>query len=227
MRILVVEDEEKVSGFLHERLEAEGYDVEIAKNGRSAKGCLRDSSYDIIVLDLKLPDIPGGEILVNLRKTDQQVPVLILTAKARLSDKLSHFEMGADDYLTKPFSFAELLLRIKALLKRGSTNRGNTLQVADLHMDRIARKVRRSSQEIELTLKEFSLLEYLMLNVGKVVSRSMIVDKVWDHSFEGFTNITDVYVRQLRKKIDEEFEPKLIRTVRGVGYMMSDREEEA
>jgi two-component system copper resistance phosphate regulon response regulator CusR len=156
--------------------------------------------------------------LQRLRKENTTVPVLMLTARDSVADKVKNFECGADDYLTKPFSFAELLVRVKALLRRGPVNRSTVLSVADLQLDRVAHRVWRKEQTVELTSKEFSLLEYLMVNTGRVLSRTMIVEHVWDQSFEGLTNIVDVYVRQLRKKIDDAHEQKLIRTVRGVGY---------
>ena len=180
-------------------------------------------SYDLVILDLNLPDISGHEILRSIRKEGRALPVLILTARDSITDKVKNFELGADDYLTKPFSFTELVLRVKALLRRGQpTHREDVLKVADLVLDRLAHQVRRDNRVIELTSKEFALLEYFMTNAGRVLSRTMIVENVWDQSFEGLTNIVDVYVRQLRIKIDENYSRKLLRTVRGVGYSINE-----
>jgi DNA-binding response OmpR family regulator len=164
-------------------------------------------------------------VLRRIRQDNQQVPVLILTARDALGDKVEHFELGADDYLTKPFAFAELLVRIKALLRRGAVSRSNVLRVADLELDRLTQQVKRAGRRVELTVKEYGLLEYLMLNAGRVLSRTMIIEHVWDQSFDGATNIVDVHVRHLRNKIDEGRERKLIRTVRGVGYVVGEGEE--
>jgi DNA-binding response OmpR family regulator len=218
MRILVVEDEDKVRRFIVRGLKAEGYAVDAVPDGKEGSHYLFSYSYDLVILDLNLPGMPGTELLRQLRRENSQVPVLVLTARDSVADKVENFECGADDYLTKPFAFAELLVRMKALLRRGPVNRLNILWVSDLELDRAAHQVRRNKQAIDLTSKEFSLLEYLMINTERVLSRTMIVEHVWDQSFEGLTNIVDVYIRQLRKKIDEAHEQKLIRTVRGVGY---------
>jgi two-component system copper resistance phosphate regulon response regulator CusR len=182
-------------------------------------------NYDLIILDLMMPGLSGTEALQRIRARDSNVPVLVLTARDALEDKVRHFEIGADDYLTKPFAFAELLVRVKALLRRGAVSRANVLRVADLEMDRLSQQVRRAGRRIDLTGKEYGLLEYLMLNAGRVLSRTMIIEHVWDQSFDGATNIVDVYVRHLRNKVDEAHERKLIRTVRGVGYAIGDGEE--
>ena len=222
MRILLVEDEEKVARFVARGLKAERYAVDIAADGNSGLDDVRACAYDLVILDLNLPGIPGTELLKHIRKLHPNVPVLILSARDQVADKVANFEEGADDYLTKPFSFAELLMRVKALLRRGPVTNSTTLRVGELELDRVVHKVKRGSQPIELTAKEFSLLEYLMINAGRVLSRTMIVEHVWDQSFEGLTNIVDVYVRQLRKKIDDGREPKLFRTVRGVGYSITE-----
>lgn len=218
MRVLLVEDEEKVARFVSKGLKAERYAVDVAEDGRAGLDHVMACVYDLIVLDLNLPGMSGTELLRHIRKSHPNVPVLILTARDSITDKVKNFEEGADDYLTKPFSFAELLVRIKALLRRGPVDRANVLRVSDLELDRVAHQVRRQEKKIELTSREYSLLEYLMINTGRVLSRTMIMEHVWDESFEGLTNIVDVYIRQLRKKIDENHESKLIRTVRGVGY---------
>jgi DNA-binding response OmpR family regulator len=222
MRILLVEDEEKVARFVARGLKAERYAVDIAADGNSGLDDVRACAYDLVILDLNLPGIPGTELLKHIRKLHPNVPVLILSAHDQVADKVANFEEGADDYLTKPFSFAELLMRVKALLRRGPVTHSTTLHVGELELDRVVHKVKRGNQPIELTAKEFSLLEYLMINAGRVLSRTMIVEHVWDQSFEGLTNIVDVYVRQLRKKIDDGREPKLFRTVRGVGYSITE-----
>ena len=224
MRILLVEDEEKVSRFVAKGLQAELYLVDVAADGKSGLHYVEHVQYDLIILDLNLPELSGTELLQRIRKSNnRQVPVLILTARDGIEDKVKNFEEGADDYLTKPFAFTELVLRIKALLRRGQTaNRTDVLQVADLELDRIAHQVKRNNQPVELTSKEFSLLEYFMTNAGRVLSRTMIVENVWDQSFEGLTNIVDVYVLQLRRKIDDGHTIKLLRTVRGVGYSINE-----
>jgi two-component system copper resistance phosphate regulon response regulator CusR len=167
--------------------------------------------------------LPGTELLRQLRRTNSKVPVLVLTARDAVQDKVANFEAGADDYLTKPFAFAELLVRVKALLRRGPVNRASVIRLDNLELDRLSQQVRRAGRRIELTSKEYSLLEYMMSNAGRVLSRTMIIEHVWDKSFDGITNIVDVYVRHLRNKVDETHDRKLIRTVRGVGYVISDQ----
>ena len=222
MRILLVEDEEKVSGFIVRGLTAESFAVDTAPDGWRGLDLATTYNYDLIILDLMLPGLNGTEVLRRIRRSDHRVPILMLTARDAVADKVEHLEAGADDYLTKPFAFAELMARIKALLRRGSVDRASVLRVADLEVDRLSQQVRRASRRIELTAKEYALLEYLIANAGRVLSRTMIIDHVWDQSFDGATNIVDVYVRHLRNKVDDGHEAKLIRTVRGVGYKISD-----
>ena len=220
MRILLVEDEPKVAGFVQRGLVAERYAVDIAADGREGLELAEAFPYDLIVLDLMLPGIDGREVLQRIRRQNTWVPVLVLTARDAIEDKVRLFDAGADDYLTKPFAFAELLVRTKALLRRGPVNRSSTLTVADLELDRLTQQVKRAGKRIELTAKEYSLLEYMMLNPGRVLSRNMIIEHVWDQSFDGITNIVDVYVRHLRSKVDDGHEFKMIRTVRGAGYII-------
>jgi heavy metal response regulator len=222
MRILVVEDEEKVSRFIVRGLVAERFAVDSALDGISGLERALTYAYDLIILDLMLPGLDGTEVLRRIRRKNETVPVLILTARDAVADKVKNFEIGADDYLTKPFAFAELLVRIKALLRRGPVSRASVLRVGDLELDRLSQQIRRAGERIELTAKEYALLEYLMSNAGRVLSRTMIIEHVWDESFDGLTNIVDVYVRHLRNKVDDPHERKLIRTVRGVGYTISD-----
>ncbi len=224
MRILLVEDEEKVRRFIVRGLKAEMYAVDAVPDAKTGQDYLRSYKYDLIVLDLNLPGMSGTDLLMHLRKGNTTVPVLILTARDAVADKVRNFECGADDYLTKPFAFAELLVRVKALLRRGPVDRASVLSVGDLKLNRVAHIVQRNQRPINLTSKEFALLEYLMVNTGRVLSRTMIIEHVWDQSFEGLTNIVDVYIRQLRKKIDDGVEPKLIRTLRGVGYVIGTAE---
>jgi two-component system copper resistance phosphate regulon response regulator CusR len=218
MRILLVEDEPKVSGFVQRGLAAEHYAVDVIPDGRDGLEMAQTYPYDLIILDLMLPRMDGSQVLQRIRRSDTNVPVLVLTARDAVEDKVKLFESGADDYLTKPFAFAELLVRCKALLRRGPVNRSNTLSVGDLELDRLTQQIRRAGKRIELTAKEYALLEYLMQNVDRVLSRNMIIEHVWDQSFDGITNIVDVYVRHLRAKVDDDHDVKLIRTVRGTGY---------
>jgi two-component system copper resistance phosphate regulon response regulator CusR len=225
MRILLVEDEFKLSSFIKRGLVAERYAVDVAKDGRSGLELAQTYQYDLIILDLMLPGMDGSDVLRRIRKENSSVPVLILSARDALQDKVSNMEMGADDYLTKPFAFAELLVRIKALMRRGPVSRASTIRVSDLELDRLSQQVKRAGHRIELTSKEYSLLEYLMSNAGRVLSRNMIIEHVWDQSFDGITNIVDVYIRHLRNKVDTGHEPKLLKTVRGVGYTIREGAE--
>lgn len=222
MRILVVEDEKKVADIIERGLKAERFAVDVCHNGRAGLEMSEAYNYDLVILDLMLPELSGTELLERIRRKNSQVPILILTARDAMADKVKNFEAGADDYLTKPFAFAELLVRIKALLRRGPVNRSSVLRIGDLEIDRLSQNVKRAGKKIELTSKEYALLEYLATNPGRVFSRTMIIEHVWDQSFQGLTNIVDVYVRHLRSKLDEAHPVKLIRTVRGVGYSLCD-----
>ena len=222
MRILIVEDEKKLADSIALGLRAESYAVDVANDGSAGLTQALAHPYDVIILDLMLPGIAGEEIVKAVRASKPNVPILILTAKDKTEEKVKQFEAGADDYLTKPFAFAELLMRVKSLLRRGSVPRANVLRVGDLELDRLSMRVRRAGKRIELTAKEYALLEYLMANSGRVLSRTMIIEHVWDESFEGLTNIVDVFIRHLRTKIDGPFEKKLLQTVRGAGYAITD-----
>lgn len=221
MRILLVEDEEKVARFVERGLVAERFAVDVAADGVSGLELADTYNYDLMILDLMLPRMEGSEVLRRVRLSNRNIPILVLTARDALADKVEHFEAGADDYLTKPFAFAELLVRVKALLRRGPVTRSSVLRVGDLELDRLSQQVKKSGKRVELTSKEYALLEYLMAHAGQVLSRTMIIEHVWDQSFDGVTNIVDVYVRHLRNKVDDTSEAKLIRTVRGVGYVIA------
>lgn len=223
MRILLVEDEERIADFVQRGLTDAGYPVEWASNGRAALERLQDTEYDLIILDLVLPDTDGLTLLESIRNRKIAPPVLILSARGSLDDRVRGLELGADDYLIKPFAFAELLARVRALLRRGAAL-PERLQVADLTLDCIRRRVSRAGRLIDLAPKEFSILEFLMRNQGKPLTRTTIVEHVWDTEFDGLTNIVDVYIRHLRTKVDDGFDIKLIQTVRGVGYMLDAQE---
>jgi heavy metal response regulator len=219
MHILVVEDERKVASFIQRGLEAEGYRVDVAHDGDSALTRALATDYDLLVLDVMLPGLDGLAVLRELRARRRQRPVLLLTARGAVGDKVAGLDAGADDYLTKPFEFAELLARVRALLRRGAPGPA-VLAVADLRLDPATRAVTRAGRRIELTAREHALLEYFLRNPGRVLSRALIAQHVWGVSFDTFTNVIDVYVNYLRRKIDADFEPKLIQTVRGAGYVL-------
>ena len=219
MRILVVEDEKRIADFLCRGLQGAGYAVDVAGNGASALDLIHTTDYDLVILDLMLPDMDGMRVLERIRSRTVGPPVLILSARSALEDRVKGLEQGADDYLAKPFAFVELLARVRALLRRGQPA-PEKLQVADLTLDCIRRKVTRGIETIDLAPKEFGILEYMMRNRGRPLSRTMIVEHVWDMDYDGLTNIVDVYIRHLRSKIDDRFPQKLIQTVRGIGYMI-------
>jgi DNA-binding response OmpR family regulator len=222
VRLLVIEDEQKVADVIVRGLRAERYAVDVAHDGITGWQMASTVDYDLIILDLMLPGLSGTEVLKRLQRAGSGAAVLILTARDSIGDKVTQFEAGADDYLTKPFAYAELLVRIKALLRRPPTSHTYAVHIGDLELDRLTQKVRRAGKRIDLTAKEYALLEYLAANAGRVLTRTMIMEHVWDESFEGLTNIVDVYVRHLRTKIDDAHEKKLIRTVRGAGYCLTD-----
>jgi len=221
MRILIAEDDGPLAGFLRKGLEAEHYAVDVAGDGITASELATAYDYDLLVLDLNLPKRDGVAVLREVRSTKEEVPILVLTGRSRVEDRVATLDQGADDYVTKPFSFTELSARVRALLRRGKLPQQVTLQVDDLVLDRIERSVERGGKKIELTSKEFALLEYLMRNAGRCITRAMIIEHVWNISFDTTTNVVDVYINYLRKKVDENAPRKLIQTVRGAGYIMT------
>ena len=224
MRILIAEDDPPVASFLRKGLEAESYAVDIVAAGDEAEFMALEYDYDLFILDLGLPKLDGLEILKHLRGRKNSLPVLVLTGRKSVEDRVKGLDLGADDYLIKPFSFSELSSRVRALLRRASQPVETALRVEDLELERVSRVVKRATRQISLTPKEFALLEYLMRNAGRTVTREMIVEHVWNISFDTMTNVVDVYINYLRKKIDEGFDRKLIETVRGVGYLLGRKE---
>ena len=220
MRLLVVEDEKKVASFIQQGLEEEGYTVDVASDGEEGLALALERMHDLILLDIRLPKMDGLQVLPALRQERVATPVLLLTVRATIEDKVLGLDAGADDYLTKPFAFQELVARVRALLRRRPEAEPTVLQVGDLRLDPARRTVARGGSTIELTPREFTLLDYFMRNPGRVLTRTMIAERVWDYAFDTSTNVIDVYVNYLRKKIDAEREPKLLHTVRGVGYVL-------
>jgi len=221
MRILVIEDEQKVARFLKKGLEAEGYEVEIAADGKSGEKCARTEAYDLILLDVLLPKKNGFEILRDLRKDEIRTPILMLTARSATEDIVGGLDQGADDYLTKPFAFNVLLARIRSLMRRGAAR--TKLKYADLILDTVAHTASRSGTPIELTAREYALLEYFLRHRGKLISRQELSRDIWGYNFDPGTNVVDVYINHLRKKIDADFSVKLLQTERGKGYYLSDK----
>ena len=223
MRILIIEDERKVAQFLRKGFEAEAFSVDIAPDGAEGRRLALAGSYDALILDLMLPKIDGMTLLAELRRERVDTPVLILTARGEVEDRVKGLNLGADDYLAKPFSFAEVLARVRAILRRSAGDgRSPVLELGDLKMDLPTRSVRRGGRELTLTNKEYELLEYLLRNKGRVVSRVILTEHIWDMGFDSETNVVDVLVNRLRRKVDEGFPRKLIQTVRGVGYVLKD-----
>jgi heavy metal response regulator len=220
MRILIIEDEGKIAAFLKRGLKEEGYAVDVAADGEQGHFLASTEEYDLIILDLMLPGMDGISLCRKLRSEGNEVKILILSVRDKVKEKVLGLDAGADDYLAKPFAFEELLARVRALLRKREAGSPTKFQVADLSMDLLTHEVMRAGREIELTAKEFSLLEYLMLNAGTVVTRTMIAEHVWDVNFDTFTNVIDVYMSYIRDKIDRKFPKKLIRTVRGRGYVI-------
>lgn len=222
MKILLVEDEDRLASFIRKGISAEGYEVEVAYDGRMGLSLFRKNSYDIILLDVNLPHINGFELCQLIRADNESVPVLMLTALDSLADKADGFNAGADDYLAKPFEFQELLLRLRALTRRSGTKPKQILRLADLELNLDTKTVTRAGQRIDLTTREYSLMEYLMLNKGKIISRVDISERVWSLDFDSSTNVIDVYISYLRKKIDKGFSTKLLHTIVGMGYVLRE-----
>lgn len=219
MRILVVEDEVKAADYLRKGLSESGYVVEVAHNGIDGQFLAQESEFDLVILDVMLPGLDGWQLLQIIRRKSQ-VPVLFLTARDAVEDRVKGLELGADDYLVKPFSYAELLARVRTLLRRGPPREVEQFQVADLQLDVLRRRVLRGAERITLTNKEFALLQLLMERSGEVLSRTQIASQVWQMNFDSDTNVVDVAIRRLRAKVDDPFTPKLIHTVRGMGYTL-------
>jgi len=227
MRILYVEDDLEAQAFVRGALEESGYEVDVADDGEEGFAKVVAGDFDVVILDVMLPELSGFDLLKRLRSAGNDTPVVFLTAHGEVSQRIEGLNLGADDYLAKPFAFAELLARIQAVSRRhGAEARDGDIAVADLRIDPSRRAVFRGELRIELTPKEYQLLEYLMLNAGQVVSRAMITEKVWGYGFESYSNAIDVHVNHLRRKVDRDFEPKLIHTVKGVGYIVEDRSDE-
>jgi len=223
MRILVIEDEKKAANFIRMGLSQERYAVDVALNGKDGLSLAQTIDYDLIILDLMLPVLSGLDLLKELRLRKKTIPVLILTAKGDVDDKVAGLDGGANDYLVKPFAFAELSARIRVLLRRDSSQQGSALQYADLELDTVTHTVRRAGLEIDLKPKEFALLEYMMRNAGRSITRTMILEHVWDIHFDSVSNVVDVHINSLRNKLDKNFHPQLIHTIRGVGYVFKDK----
>ncbi|MEJ7653038.1 MAG: two-component system response regulator RppA [Chloroflexia bacterium] len=220
MRILLVEDEHRLSSVVRRGLEEESYAVDVAYDGREGLAMAESEEYDLLVLDVMLPGLNGLEITRRLRRRRVSTPILMLTARDAVDDRVAGLDSGADDYLVKPFAFRELLARVRALLRRGDLTKDPVIRVADLELDTVTHNARRSGVEIELTSREFALLEFLMRNPDHVLSRTQIAEHVWNYDFTALSNVVDVYIRNLRRKMDDAYEPKLIQTVRGSGYRL-------
>ncbi|MBN2563947.1 MAG: heavy metal response regulator transcription factor [Phycisphaerae bacterium] len=220
MRVLVIEDDPGVASFLRKGLREASYAVDVAENGVDGSHAARTGHYDVIVLDLMLPGKDGFAVLRDLREHEVHTAVICLTARDGVDDRVRGLDLGADDYLVKPFSFAELLARMRALLRRGSVLTENPIKVKDLSVDVVTRTVHRGGRRLDLSAREFALLEYMARHAGEALSRTMILEKVWDMNYDPLTNVVDVHINRLRKKVDNGFDVPLIRTVRGVGYVL-------
>jgi two-component system, OmpR family, response regulator len=223
VRVLVVEDEKKTASFIRKALQAEGFAVDVCLNGNDALAALQTTPFDAVVLDIMLPGRDGLSVLRLLREQKNAAPVLLLSARGNVNERVEGLNAGADDYLPKPFELAELVARVRALTRRGGENKSTVLRVADLKLDTLTRLAKRGDTEIELTTREYRLLELFMRSPGRLCGRMMILEKVWDYDFDPGTNLVDVYVRRLREKIDADFESKLLHTVRGAGYVLEDQ----
>jgi two-component system, OmpR family, copper resistance phosphate regulon response regulator CusR len=220
MKILIVEDEQKTGDYLKQGLTEAGFVIDLVRDGLDGAHQALTDDYDLVVLDVMLPKLDGWQVLQRIRQGSKHMPVLFLTARDQIEDRVKGLELGADDYLVKPFAFSELLARVRTLLRRGKANEPELLQVADLELDLLRRRVTRACKRIDLTAKEFALLELLIRRQGEVLPRSLIASQVWDMNFDSDTNVIEVAMRRLRAKIDDDFEPKLIQTIRGMGYVL-------
>ena len=224
MKILIVEDEPKTGDYLKQGLSEAGFVADLARDGVDGRHLALTDDYDLVVLDVMLPGLDGWQVLRDLRQAGRHMPVLFLTARDQVEDRVKGLELGADDYLVKPFAFSELLARVRTLLRRGKAKEPETLRASDLELDLLRRRVTRAGKRIDLTAKEFALLELLLRRQGEVLPRSLIASQVWDMNFDSDTNVIEVAMRRLRAKVDDDFEPKLIRTVRGMGYVLEIEE---
>ncbi|MCU0813000.1 MAG: heavy metal response regulator transcription factor [Burkholderiaceae bacterium] len=226
MRLLVIEDEVKLAQYLHKGLSENGHVVDVARDGIEGRRLATGGEYDLVLLDLMLPGVDGFGVLASIRSTNRQLPVLMLTARDKIEDRVRGLEQGADDYLVKPFAFSELLARIGALLRRGHNGQAQTttsMSMGDLELDLVARKAQRAGQRLDLTAKEFKLLTLLLRRRGQILSRTTLAEQVWDMNFDSDTNVVEVAVRRLRAKLDDQFDVKLLHTVRGMGYVLEER----
>jgi DNA-binding response OmpR family regulator len=224
MRVLVVEDEKKTAAFIRKALQGEGFAVDVCPNGDDAWAATRATPFDAIVLDIMLPGRDGLSLLRQLRERQNATPVLLLSARGEVNERVEGLNAGADDYLPKPFVIAELVARVRALVRRGGETKPPVLRVADLALDTVTRQASRGGKLIELTVREYRLLEFLMRSAGRICSRMAILEKVWDYDFDPGSNIVDVNIKRLREKIDADFEPKLLHTVRGLGYLIKEQQ---
>lgn len=222
MRVLVVEDEKKTASFIRKALQAEGFAVDICGNGDDALAAVAATDFDGLVLDIMLPGRDGLSVLRQLRERGNKTPVLLLSARGEVNERVEGLNAGADDYLPKPFVLAELVARVRALGRRGGDAKSTVLRLVDLSLDTVSHELKRGESKIELTVREYRLLEFLLRNTGRICGRMSIIEKVWDYDFDPGTNLVDVYVRRLREKIDDNFSPKLLHTVRGIGYVLKD-----
>jgi two-component system, OmpR family, response regulator len=222
MRVLVVEDEKKTASFIRKALQVEGHAVDVLHNGTEALAAISTTPFDVVVLDVMLPGHDGLSVVRQMRDKKNATPVLLLTARGEVGEKVQGLNAGADDYLSKPFALEELVARVRALGRRNADDKSLTLRVGDLTLDTVTRKVKRGNTPIDLARREYLLLEFLMRSAGRICGRMAIVEKVWDYDFDPGTNLVDVYIMRLREKIDADFQPKLLQTVRGVGYMLQE-----
>ncbi len=223
MRVLVIEDEKKTASFVRKALQAEGFAVDVCHNGDDGLVAASHTAFDGIVLDIMLPGRDGLSVLRQLREQKNSTPVLLLSARGELNERVEGLNTGADDYLPKPFELVELVARVRALTRRGGENKSTVLRVADLALDTVTHRARRGEADIELTAREYRLLEFLMSSAGRICGRMSIIEKVWDYDFDPGTNLVDVYIKRLREKLDSDFEPKLLHTVRGIGYVLKEQ----